>query len=106
MRLSKALLIGLILVGNMGGCSNAPRPAQYQPVSLQAHSYAVRRIVFSPNSDVFATCGWWEAKVWDTRTLKVIRTLSVFDANVGSVAFSPDGSYLLVALLTGMSLMG
>jgi WD40 repeat protein len=89
-----ATSLGLILVLGLCGCSTAVRPSEYSPVIFQAHKYGIRSIAFVPDGTLFATCADREVKIWDARSLALVRTLAQFGPHVGSVAFSQDGKML------------
>src|SRR5207253_716799 len=66
------------------------------PVS--AHRDLILDLAFSPAGGLLATCSYdREIKLWETRTLKEIRTLKDHSDAVYGVAFSPDGKLLASA---------
>jgi WD40 repeat protein/transcriptional regulator with XRE-family HTH domain len=56
----------------------------------------LRRVAFSPDGKMAVTCGWDNtARLWDMETGAQVRRFDGHTAAVWSVAFSPDGRYLL-----------
>jgi WD40 repeat protein/serine/threonine protein kinase len=70
------------------------RLCRVEPVILQ-NKTEINSLAFSPDGERLASAGADGAiEVWNTRTGKVIQTLSVHTHSVYSVAFHPDGEHL------------
>jgi WD40 repeat protein len=67
----------------------------------------VQAVAFSPNGRLLATAGiaahWARANLWDVSARRLVRTVPIDGAGskVHSLAFSTDGSLLLIASLSG-----
>lgn len=79
-----------------------------QTYPLQGSYQGALQLAFSPDSQVLATAlavnSVGEVKLWDVKdpsNVKPLNTFSGFTANVSSVAFSPNGQYLLAGSLDG-----
>ncbi|MFC1525099.1 cytochrome D1 domain-containing protein [Planctomycetota bacterium] len=60
------------------------------------HTDRVPAVAFSPNGKYIASVCWQTIKIWNTKTGRDIKTISVKNNPFfQSVAFSPDGKYLL-----------
>ena len=88
---------GMIVAGNTTG-----EMAFYNPdtgkttLKTGLHSSNVGGISFSPNGRLMATAGWDDKVViWDYPSRKVIDTIPSRSGHVTSVAFSPDGKWLV-----------
>jgi hypothetical protein len=78
-------------------------------IELGPHSAAVRRLAVSPDGDTFATVGDDKTgRLWRTRDGQLLATLRVRigDGDVGrlsAVHFSPDGTQVAVAGISGLA---
>jgi WD40 repeat protein len=65
--------------------------------SLDAHSYSVNSVAFSPDGKT-ALSGSWDntVKWWDLSSGRVIKSLDAHSNDVNAVAFSPDGKTALL----------
>ena len=66
--------------------------------ALLGHPDGVRSVTFSPNGKLIASAGYWgEIKLWDTATASEIANIRA-PAVILSIAFSPDGKFLVAGL--------
>jgi WD40 repeat protein/tRNA A-37 threonylcarbamoyl transferase component Bud32 len=74
-----------------------------QQHTLTGHTRQVTRVAFSPDGKLLASSSWDETvKLWDTATGTEVGSLNAFVGGAGpapldSVAFHPDGKYLIAA---------
>jgi len=84
-----------LLIGHAG-----VQPGQGEPEKrvVQAHTGRVASVVISPASDIFVSAGWdGSVKLWDMKSLKLLRTFTLAEARFNGVVFSRDGRYLIAA---------
>ncbi len=66
--------------------------------ALLGHGDGVKSVVFSPNGKLIATAGYLDGiKLWQTETLTQIASIPA-TAVISSIAFSPDGKFLVAGL--------
>jgi len=62
------------------------------------HRQAVNDVVFPPNlTDLFATVGTGDVRIWQTNTGKELRRIEVPNIKCNAIAFSPDGNSMITA---------
>jgi WD40 repeat protein len=69
-----------------------------QPPAPERGCYSAEDIAFSLDGTLMVTAGYCGAKLWDTRSWSLIRSLNDFEGEtVRAVEFSPDGTLLALA---------
>ncbi len=74
------------------------KPFRHAQTLSDAHGDGVWGLAFSPNGTLLASGGGLgdkKIKIWDVETWRELRTLTGNTHSVESVAFSPDGEYLV-----------
>src|SRR5205807_5813794 len=71
-------------------------------VSLRGPVGDVSRLAFSRDGNLVAAVGSLNAVLWNIRTRKIVRIVSVGDHGADGVAFSPDGHTLAIGRADGI----